>query len=248
MPTCSAPPDLAGESWDILGDEVFKCQDEDDDIITNNDVIGDDIGSLLFSDPDTEDPIQTVKNEEKSDSIKEFLVNVMTSIVSINSDSAVIKWILDDPDDKCKKLYIQYYEISKKEDTLLFAPVSSNHNSYTINHLTPQTRYKACVLPSLVKNEVPSSVSSPQQCVQFITESGKKDKSKKGSSNQERTATENPQWKMPDSETLTEYLKIIGFSFVVSVLITGVCVFIYEMLVLCCRLICGSDRRKPHQE
>ncbi len=228
----------------MLGDDVFKCQDENDDIITNNDIISDDIGSLLFKDPDTEDPLQTKINQEKSDSIQEFLVNVMTSIVSINSDSAVIKWILDDPDDKCRKLYIQYYEVDKKEDTLLFAPVSSNHNSYTLNHLTPQTRYKVCVLPSLVKNEVPSSVSSPQQCVQFITESVKKHKSKK----HEQSAKENLHWKIPDSETLTEYLKIIGFSFVISVLITGVCVFIYEILAWCCRLIRGSGDRKLHRE
>ena len=85
----------------------------------------------------------------------------MASLSKVESKSAVVKWILDDPDEFCKKLYIQYYQVGSKDSTALIAPVSSDQNSYVMRHLEPETLYTACVLPATSSSEVPSTVLSP---------------------------------------------------------------------------------------
>ena len=228
VPTCAAPENLAGDSWNLLGDEVFRCENTKK---IPEDSFQEDLDTLLQD--------KSNKMNLKSFSSKhtvpdqngyEHIVDAMASLSEVHSKSAVVKWILDDPDGMCKKLFVQYYQVGSKDSTQLIAPVSSTQDSYIMRHLEPETLYKACVLPATSTSEVPSSVLSPTQCVQFETAHD--------NDSPEHSFASDINFRLPTSEEITVYSKLLGFCFVVSVIITGACMFILEVVGYCYRLLC----------
>lgn len=234
VPTCASPSTLAGDSWNLLGDDVFLCDNGQNKPDDSFDV---DLETLLHNDPMSVDLKGfTSKHKIPDKSEYEYIVNVMASLSKVESKSAVVKWILDDPDEFCEKLYVQYYQVGSKDSTALIAPVSSDQNSYVMRHLEPETFYKACVLPATSSSEVPATVLSPTQCVQFVTVTDHDDS--------KQTDADNLQFGLPTSEEITVYSKLIGFSFLVSVIITGACMFILEVIAFCYRLFSDKNINK----
>ena len=223
---------MAGDSWDVLGDDVFECTSEEDDRFI------DDLGTLMHKAPDVEDLSKLAAHDKlEEDYTRDYIVNVMASVTNIEGSTVTVKWVLDDPDGSCKKLYIEYFQLGSKDSTLHIAPVSPQLTSYTIQHLEPETQYKACVLPATSKSEIPSSILSPIQCVQFVTGVTEPNTDNKVTDDTKN----NMNWRIPDSDEITGYTKLIGFSFMVSVIITGACMFIFEVVLYCYRLFCVKD-------
>ena len=220
----------------MLGDDVFLCESEDE----NDDEFIDDLGTLMHKDPDVDDLKNlATRDKNKGENVHDYIVNVMASVTNVEGSSATVKWVLDDPDGLCKKLYIQYYQSGSKDTTLLIAPISTRVTSYTIHHLEPDTQYRACVLPATSKSEIPSSILSPVQCVQFVTGTLEQNPEHKSTDDTKN----NLKWRIPDSDEISGYAKLIGFSFIVSVIITGACLFVFEIVVYCYRLLSEKEDR-----
>ena len=229
VPTCAEPADLAGESWDVLGDNVFHCEETEEEL---------DLENIMFKDPFEERETATIEPDKppKKDFSYEFLVNVYASVARLEARAAKIRWILDDPDQRCKTLYVHYHQLGERDSTLLIAPVSSEQNSYVLRHLEPDTSYKACVLPATKKSEVPTDVISEQQCVQFVTPFGK------GTESARKSSQAKSLWRMPTSDEITVYTKLLLFSILLAIVLTGVFLFVYE--VFCYFSGCVGDDTK----
>ncbi len=227
VPTCAAPESLAEESWDMLGDDVFACTKED---LSTLQVQGDSTPADAPLGSQSEQSTAAEPQDKTEDSV----VNVLTSLVSVAENSAEIRWILDDRDELCEQVQVQYHDIGRKDATQQVVPVHSKSNSYTMRNLRAETQYKVCVLPATRTAEVLSRIVSPDQCVQFVTQ-GKSDRSAVDMEKASNRDT-NFQLRVPDSDDIAAFSKLIGFSFLVSVLLTGALMFVYEVLVFGLRL------------
>ena len=142
VPVCAGPPTLAGESWDMLSDTVFRCERDYDET--------------------KERPRKTsssVDEDEPSD------VRLSVSLGAVNHDSVTVHWN-NLGQDTCTWVFVQFYQFGHRADTTMFAQVDFTLSRYTVQHLQPSTSYVICVIPK-VSSEI--SVTNFDQCIEATT-------------------------------------------------------------------------------
>lgn len=148
VPVCHGPPTVAGDSWDMLSDDLFLC--EGDDVRTRKP------NSITSSSSNSGEAGRVVgKLVVKCGFVTDSTIEVHWSVESLTSFNT---------------LYVHYYVFGKRDKTSKFTQVSIKKLKLTIDGLRPEMNYIVCLIPKLAEVE-PEKLSplSLEHCVETRT-------------------------------------------------------------------------------
>lgn len=227
VPTCESPFYLKGESWDMLGDDVFTCNDMDrtqgfdsPDIQSSLDLKGQpkdtnemnserlgkltDISKSLQPD-EVNDYNNFIQDYEDVKPVKKpRAFDFRMSATEITDTSAIIHWHGNAAN--LKHAFVQYYKFGHRA-AALFAPIQLGASQYRLQNLQPGTNYIICIIPVLQGFPENPDLNN---CVEVSTQlqaSGF----------------------LPDAKTLDYHVKVLLASFLVSSVICSIGYLLYEL-------------------
>ena len=122
IPVCESPESLKGDTWDVIGDDVFDC---DEDIVA--------FGPVDLTPSDLDSIVQTF-GSETDEGIIDF------KIVEIRTDSMKLEWIVNSAR-QVTITYRRFGDKTRKQAALLPVTVTT----FILRHLNANTPYIVCV-------------------------------------------------------------------------------------------------------
>ncbi len=226
VPTCTSPLDIANESWDFLGDDVFRCDESTDNqkkisfkaqkqmnkyLKDEQEIYTSPFGEL-HGDLDIE---QTIDKDEKQSEFQTDdrpAAQLHISVGRIATDSVTIHWRSKHAQ-SVTWVYVHYYVFGDRSSTTIIAQVALTSGMYVVRNLHQQTNYIICAIPK-TSDEIVTNTKL-DQCIEA------------------RTLVQPEWWAsfIPDEKSLTYHIKLIIYCGLISVIIVGIGVFIYEIVI-----------------
>lgn len=146
-PSCASPLHLHGESWDILGDEVFRCGEgfqEEPNVLS----------AMVPPAVDENDAVPGLFRVRRG----------------LTTDTTIeIHWKLEGPQ-TFTYLYIQHYAFGMRDKTTKYSLVSLKDRRHLVENLRPESNYVVCAIPK-TNNIEPEQLSplSLNHCLEVAT-------------------------------------------------------------------------------
>ena len=147
IPICKSPPEVAGETWDLLGDDMFECSDDKDPPQSEIDL------AKLTS--------QAILQEMSTATGADNKIYKHFMLTNITHTSALLTW-RSRQYLKSHSVKIQHYIFGRRE-TFQSVIVPTNDQAYILQNLDAGLSYIVCLIP------VETSDISLDQCTEFST-------------------------------------------------------------------------------
>ena len=143
IPVCEAPESLKGDMWDVIGDDVFECDE---------DAKNREIGQITLSDEGVDEPL--TGTEEIG--VTEFRVT------DINSESVRLEWLISSGN----LVTISYRAFGDKNRNQA-AVLPATTTSFVLRHLKSNKPYIVCIAPTEKLSS--DDFGKKEKCIEIMT-------------------------------------------------------------------------------
>ena len=144
IPVCETPESLNGDTWDVIGDDVFDC---------DKDAQNHEIGQTALTEDDDDHELLLEKEETE---VKEF------EVLDITARSARLNWLVNSGD-----FVVITYRAFGDKDRHQAAVLPATTTSFVLRHLKANKPYVVCISSTETLNDDGSARN--EKCIEIMT-------------------------------------------------------------------------------